>query len=126
MPKESTQQSTPQLLQALRERVDAKIRADLAAEERAAQALRQQVLAAVRGAVEEARSEEPCGRVWLFGSFAWGQPGERSDVDLLVEGDDGALARRVEQATGRDVHAMRLSEAPASLRDRVLAHGLPL
>lgn len=52
MPGESTQQ----LLRALRERVDAKIRADLAAEEQAAQALREQVLASVRGAVVEARS----------------------------------------------------------------------
>src|SRR5436190_19510595 len=111
MPNESTQQ----LLHALRERVDAKIRADLAAEEQAGQALREQVLAAVRGAVEEARSEGPCGRVWLFGSFAWGQPGERSDVDLMVEGDDEALARRVEQASGREVHAIRMAEAPASL-----------
>lgn len=122
MPSESNQQ----LLHALRERVDAKIRADLAAEEQAAQALREQVLAAVRGAVEEARSEGPCGRVWLFGSFAWGQPGQSSDVDLLVEGDDDALARRVEQASGRQVHAIRMAEAPASLRERVLAHGLPL
>jgi predicted nucleotidyltransferase len=122
MPSESTQR----LLHALRERVDAKIRADLAAEEQAAQALRERVLAAVRGAVEQARSAGPCGRVWLFGSFAWGEPGERSDVDLLVEGDDSALARRVEQASGRAVHAIRLAEAPASLRERVLAHGLPL
>ena len=119
-------ESTQQLLHALRARVDAKIRADLAAEEQAATALRAQVLEAVRGAVEEARSEGPCGRVWLFGSFAWGQPGERSDVDLLVEGDDVALARRIEQASGREVHAIRMAEAPASLRERVLAHGVPL
>ncbi len=122
MPDESTQQ----LLRALRERVDAKIRADLAAEEQAAEALRGQVLAAVRSAIEAARSDGRCGRVWLFGSFAWGQPGERSDIDLLVEGDDDALARRVEQACGRDVHAIRMAEAPASLTERVLAHGLPL
>jgi hypothetical protein len=36
------------------------------------------------------------------------------------------LARRVEQASGREVHAIRLAEAPPSLRERVLAHGLPL
>jgi len=119
-------ESTQLLLHALRQRVDAKIRADLAAEEQAARALREQVLAAVRSAVEEARSEGPCGRVWLFGSFAWGRPGERSDVDLLVESDDEALVRRVEQASGREVHAIRMAEAPASLRERVLAHGLPL
>lgn len=122
MPSESNRH----LLRAFRERVDAKIRADLAAEEQTAQALREQVLAAVRGAVEAARREGPCGRVWLFGSFAWGQPGERSDIDLLVEGDDTELARRVERACGRDVHAIRMAEAPASLRERVLAHGLPL
>jgi predicted nucleotidyltransferase len=121
-----TRESTQQLLLALRERVDAKICADLAAEDQTAQALREQVLAAARGAVEEARSEGECGRVWLFGSFAWGKPSERSDVDLLVEEDDDALARRVEQATGREVHAIRMAEAPASLRERVLAHGLPL
>lgn len=119
--------STQPLLRALRERVDAKIRADLAAEEQAAEALRERVLNAVRRAIEEARRDDPsCGRVWLFGSFAWGQPSERSDVDLLVEGPEGALARRVEQASGRDVHAVGMAEAPASLRERVLNHGLPL
>ena len=67
-----------------------------------------------------------CGRVWLFGSFAWGRPGERSDIDLLVEGDDGEVAWEVSRACHREVHAIALQRAPDSLRERVLAEGVLL
>jgi hypothetical protein len=47
-------------------------------------------------------------------------------VDLLVEGDDEAVAALVERATGRDVHALALDRAPAALVERVLGTGVPL
>jgi predicted nucleotidyltransferase len=118
--------SQDELLRAFRLRVDEKILADLAAEERTAQTLRQEVLASLGRAVQRAREDGWRGRVWLFGSFAWGQPNERSDIDLLVEGDERTLARRVSELVRREVHALKLAEAPASLKERVLADGLAL
>jgi predicted nucleotidyltransferase len=111
------------LLRSLRRRVDEKILADLAAEERVAEALRQEVWASLERAVQSARQDGWYGRVWLFGSFAWGQPHERSDVDLLVEGDEHFLAQRVSELVRREVHSLHVAEAPASLRERVLAYG---
>ncbi len=66
-------------------------------------------------------------RVWLFGSHAWGRPDHRSDLDLAVEGL--APERFIEalaalmQVAPPSVDLLRLEEAPATLRARVLAHG---
>ena len=119
-------ESTEPLLAPFRRRVDAKIQADLAEEERAAQVLRQQVMATLRREVSAARGQGVCARVWVFGSFAWGQPEASSDIGLLVKGDDRLLASRIAKAAKRDVHALRLEEAPATLTERVFAHGVPL
>ncbi|HVU51470.1 MAG TPA: nucleotidyltransferase domain-containing protein [Polyangia bacterium] len=64
----------------------------------------------------------------MFGSYAWGEPGERSDVDVFVEGrtDTMAIASIVGRACGVDVHVIDAAEAPESLKARVLAEGLPL
>ena len=48
-------ESTEQLLAAFRRRIDAKIQSDLGEEERAAEALRQQVLTTLRAEIAEAR-----------------------------------------------------------------------
>jgi predicted nucleotidyltransferase len=61
----------------------AKIAEDLVVEAEAAEQLRGAVLPAVALGVEEARNAGLCRRAWLFGSFSWGTPVERSDVDLL-------------------------------------------
>ena len=65
-------------------------------------------------------------RVWLFGSLAWGDPHQESDVDLLVEGLDPELAggaeRRVAELVEAAVDLVRLEEtrsrAPPSPRAR--------
>lgn len=114
------------LLAAFRARVDATIAADIAREEAAAEVLRAAVVPVVRAVVARARDEGVCRRVWLFGSFAWGQPSEGSDIDLLVEGDEDELAYRVGAATLRAVHALDLDAAPASLRDRCTSDGVAL
>lgn len=66
-------------------------------------------------------------RVWLFGSNAWGRPDERSDIDLAVEGLPPqrfieALAALMQVAPA-SVDLLRLEEAPAALRARILTHG---
>jgi predicted nucleotidyltransferase len=122
----STSPSDASLLAAFRRRVDEVIARGLEEEQRAAELLRNSVLAAIRPAIEAARAEGLCGKVWLFGSFAWGSPGERSDVDLLVEGDDAEVGWRVSRVCPREVHVLRTKDAPASLLSRVLADGVPL
>jgi predicted nucleotidyltransferase len=114
------------LLAAFRCAVLAEARRKLAAERAESEALRARVLPLVQQAVASARAAGFCGRVWLFGSFAWGQPEARSDLDLLVEGDDGEVAYRVGKACGLEVHALRVEQAPATLRARCDAEGLLL
>jgi predicted nucleotidyltransferase len=67
----------------------------------------------------------------LFGSFAAGQAGERSDVDVLVALAEPSVDRvaqitgRLESRLGREVQLVRLQDAeraPGLLAD-VLAHG---
>lgn len=66
--------------------------------------------------------------VWLFGSLAWGEPDEASDVDLAVRGlashlrDD--LAAELWMAIDADVDGVLLESAPVSLVERVLDHGV--
>jgi len=111
-----------------RRRVLENIEADLAREAAQAEALRAAVVPVVAEALGDARREGRCERTWLFGSFAWGQPTERSDVDLLVARceDPDALAAEVWRKVDRAVHVVTLERAPESLVQRVLAEGLPL
>lgn len=116
------------LLSAFRRRVVAVIEEDLAREEAEAQLRRDTTLPEVSRAVTEARAAGQCRRAWLFGSFAWGLPGERSDVDLLVEGcpDPDAIGAALWRAIHRPVHVIALEKAPSSLVERVLRDGQPL
>lgn len=69
-------------------------------------------------------------RVWLFGSLAWGEPHEASDVDLLVEGlavgSARAAERRVGQLVSAGVDLVRVEDAPPGLADRVRREGTVL
>ncbi len=114
------------LLRAFRAAVDRKIAADIAAEAAAADALRREILPLVRAAVAEVRQTGACQRVWLFGSFAWGEPIAESDIDVLVEGDADEVGYQIGKATRREVHAIALAEAPPSLVERCLADGVSL
>src|SRR5438045_2463727 len=95
----------PELLAAFRRAVREKIRRDIAEERRRAEALREQIVPRVARTIAEARARGLCERVRLFGSFAWGLPGDRSDLDLLVEGAHvEEVASLVMEACGRMVH----------------------
>ncbi|HEV8325455.1 MAG TPA: nucleotidyltransferase domain-containing protein [Myxococcota bacterium] len=118
----------PESWAVFREAVRRKIARDLEQEGAAAESLRARVLPAVARALAEARAQGLCGEAWLFGSFVWDTPTERSDVDVLVAGCDDAmgLAADVGKAAGCDVHVVRLETAEAGLRERVLRDGRPV
>ena len=105
-----------------------RIAADLEREALDAQGRRSVLLPSLDRAMAEARNQGLVGRAWLFGSFAWGEPQEQSDIDLLVEGCDDPfrLAASVSMACNRDVHAIPFDRAPQSLLDRVLSDGREL
>ena len=124
--------TTPDTLdpwQPMRARVRATIAADLERERATAEALREQVQPRLRQAVADARADGiVTGRVWLIGSFAWGQPTAASDVDLLVEAcdDRDALAARVSRRVDRDVDVVPLGQADPALVPHLLREGVPL
>jgi len=118
----------PDLVRAFGRAVRAHFEEEVAKERGQAEGRRASVLPQVRAALERARADGLCDGAWLFGSYAWGEPGARSDVDLLVEGctDPFLLASLVGRVCGRDVHVIEMSEAPLSLRERVREKGVPL
>ena len=118
----------PALLRAFRDRVRAQIALAIEREDAEAEALRARVVPVVRKALVEAREAQLGKQAWLFGSYAWGKPSPRSDVDLLVEAcpNPERLAAFVGRRTGTDVHVVPLEDAPETLRVRAQAEGLPL
>jgi predicted nucleotidyltransferase len=104
----------------------ARIRREVEERERRAVILRARVREAAACLVERYAAK----RVWLFGSLAWGEIDEHSDVDLLVEGlgDDrwDAASALLEERIGVPVDLVRVEEADASLVERVKHDGLLL
>lgn len=94
----------------------------------------------MRAAVEQARAEAKrlaqiladefgVERVYLFGSFAWGNKVRPdSDIDLAVEGlPPGKLIKadlRVEKASRYPVDLVKLGNLPGPLRDLILKSGM--
>ena len=115
-----------ELVRAFGRAVRAHFEEEVAKEREQAEARRSAVFPCVRAALARARAEGLCGGAWLFGSYAWGEPGERSDVDLLVDGcaDPLAVASLVGRACSLDVYVIEMSEAPLSLRKRVFDDGV--
>lgn|GEM_PF-1875312 len=126
-PRDPTGAEDP-LLRAFRQRVRETMARDLERERAEAEALRSEVLCKLRDAIGAERGRGECTEVWLFGSFAWGTPTERSDVDLLVKGckNPDGLAGRLWLACGRPAHVLDFATAPQSLVDRAMAEGLAL
>jgi predicted nucleotidyltransferase len=86
--------------------------------------LREQTIALVQPQLPQG------GRAWLIGSLAWGGFGERSDIDLVLAGVDGAQATTIEAALGRavgvEVDLLMLEALPPSFRGRVEREGLAI
>ncbi len=122
-----TQQIDPAQLAAFRRAVRANIQREIGEERAEAEQTRAEVLAQLAAVMTEARQRGFAGQVWLFGSFAWGLPGERSDIDLIIEGDGAdELASQVWRICNRPVHSMTFEQAPPSLAERVRRDGVPL
>lgn len=70
----------------------------------------------------------PEARAWLIGSLAWGEFGERSDVDLVLDGVTDPDASRIEEAVARaagvEVDLLYLGDLPPSFRQRVERDGI--
>jgi predicted nucleotidyltransferase len=100
-----------------------RIRRELAEEARAAAERVAAVLPRLGAEVAALRAEGAAREVWLFGSYADGDPAASSDVDLLVDGDVDRVAERLEASLGLrvDVHALR--DSPASLVERARRFG---
>lgn len=86
------------------------------------------MIAEVREAVAEARGSGSSERLWLFGSFAWGDPFPSSDLDIVVEdsGDPDRLAAIISRHTGRRVDVLRKRELPDGLFERIARDGIVL
>lgn len=67
-------------------------------------------------------------RVFLFGSLAWGEGHEGSDIDLAVEGvpveQRSACAAALSTALPLPVDVLSLEELPEPFRRRILEQGL--
>jgi predicted nucleotidyltransferase len=115
-------------LRAFRTAVRANLARELERERHEVEARRSRVRAALAVGLGQARDEGLLGRAWLFGSYAWGDPGVRSDVDLLVDGcdDPTMVAVVVGRATDTDVHVVTIEEAPPSLVERAKSEGIEL
>lgn len=86
-----------------------------------------------RRSVIEAASRRGASNVRVFGSVARGEDTEGSDVDLLVDLNDGvglvavsALTREIAEIIGVDVDVVPADSLKAAMRDRVLAEAIPL
>ena len=118
----------PTRLAEFRRAVRARIEDDLRRERASAEALRQAVLPALRSVAAALRAEGRVSEIWLFGSFAWGEPANGSDVDLLVRGcsDASEVARRMEDASGRLVHIVDEAHARPDIAKAARRRGLRL
>ncbi len=69
-------------------------------------------------------------RAWLIGSLAWGNFGQRSDVDIVFEGlapdRIGEVAARLGDRLRVSVDVLRLEDLPRGFQDRVRAEGIEL
>ena len=72
-------------------------------------------------------------KIRVFGSFARGEAGPDSDIDLVVEYVPGKggfafveFCEEVEKLVGRKVDVVAENSLPPSIRDQVLAQAVPL
>ena len=103
-------------------------------EKRRVEARRARLREALRGVAEALAREFPVTRVFWFGSWCWGRPHSRSDIDLAVEGlpavrEIKAAVRAERLLLERDPNAheevdlKRWEELPDRLRTRILEKG---
>ena len=94
---------------------------------------RRQLLLSRREEVLRLATAHGARRVLLFGSLARGEEREGSDVDLLVEMEEGrslldlgGLQQALEELLGLPVDVVTEGSLPPRLRQQVLAEAVPL
>jgi predicted nucleotidyltransferase len=92
-----------------------------------------ELLRAKREEILRLASKYGARNVRIFGSVARGQAGQKSDVDLLVQMEEGrslldhvALMQDLEDLLGKKVDIVTESGLHWYIRDRVLAEAVPL
>lgn len=95
---------------------------------------REQITQILRETYPYLASEYGVGRIGLFGSFAAGEPTEKSDVDLIVEFDrpigfrfvefteylEQLLGRRVDVLTPAGIQGIRIDRIARSIAESVV------
>lgn len=91
------------------------------------------LLAAVREEILRIAARHGASDVRVFGSVARGEAGEESDVDFLVELDQGrslldhaALKVELEELLGRPVDVATVRGLKPRVREHILAEAVPL
>lgn len=91
------------------------------------------VLRGKREAILEVAARHGARNVRVFGSFARGEQGEESDVDIIVDLEPGrslmalaGLAVELEALLGRRVDVGTAAGLKPRYRDRILAEAVPL
>lgn len=95
----------------------------IAAEKRISSA-RTRVVAALRDRLRDGTVKH----AWLIGSSVWGDPHDRSDIDVVVEGlsldQRGVFWDELSQVAEMDIDLLHLEELEPRFRARVLAEGI--
>ena len=91
------------------------------------------ILKANRAEILRLAAEHGVSNVRVFGSVARGEDDERSDVDFLVELDDGrnlldlsGLLMDLRELLGRDVDVVTSDGLRARIRERVMKEAIPV
>ena len=91
------------------------------------------ILSRHRAAILRIAAEHGAKNVRVFGSRARGEGAAESDIDLLIDLDDGrslldliGLEHAIEDLTRLEVDAVTTGGLSPYLRDRVLAEAVPL
>jgi uncharacterized protein len=86
-----------------------------------------------RALIREVAERHGARSVRVFGSFARGDAGPDSDLDLLVEAGPettpwfpGGIVADLEEALGRRVDVVTLNALSPDLRDRVIEESVPV
>lgn len=92
--------------------------------ERSATVVRERAERVVRGLLR------PGVHAWLIGSLAWGGFGERSDVDVVLEGATDREATDLDVALARELRVpadvLRIEELGEPFAERVRREGVPI
>lgn len=90
-------------------------------------------LPAIRDEVRRVATAHGAGNVRVFGSVGRGEQGASSDLDLLVDMEEGrslfdliALANDLEESLGVDVDVVTEASLSPYLRDRILDEAVAL